>query len=185
MWDYLFDKDGNNIWVDFERCALPVFKEYEIISCEDGHIFDLGGGYEVELFWLGGHTPGSSGFLDRTNRILFPGDNLVSMRTSLGGVEVSLNDGPYGEYATVRNLKERMEILLEKYFQEFDYVFPQHLVVNVEKEVLRYELLALEEILAAPEQFDAVSVTESPQSGKMVESKLKYIRGFGPIGYRF
>ncbi len=184
MWDYLFDAQGNNKWVEFDRKDLPVFREYQMIPCEDGHIFELGEDYAVELFWLGGHTPGSSGFLDRTNRIFFPGDNLVSMRTSLGGVETSLNTGEYGEYATVRVLQERLRLLLDKYFEDFDYVFPSHLIVNVEKGVLQYELQALEEILADPDNYDAVSFTESPQTGKLVESKLKYIKGFGPIGYK-
>lgn len=184
MWDYLFDEEGNNKWVAFDRKDLPAYKEYEIVECEDGHIFELGEGYNIELFWMGAHTPGSSGFLDRQNRIFFPGDNLVSMRTSLGGVEKSLNTDPYGEFATVKVLKERLQILLDKYFDEFDYVFPQHLIVNVEKGVLQYELLALEEIVANPENYDAVSFTESPHTGELVESKLKYIQGFGPIGYR-
>ena len=78
MWDYLFDENGNNIWLEFDKNDLPKFKKYEVIGVPDGHIFNLGGGYEVELIWLGGHAPGMAGYLDKKNRIIFMGDDLCS-----------------------------------------------------------------------------------------------------------
>lgn len=41
-----------------------------------GQIFDLGGGNELEVIPLKGHTAGSIGLLDRKRRILFTGDGL-------------------------------------------------------------------------------------------------------------
>lgn len=185
MWDYLFNEEGRNIWVDFDRKDLPEFRNYEIVPCEDGQIFDLGEGYRVTLFWMGGHTPGSSGLIDPVNRIFFPGDTLVSMRTSLGGgVKTPLAEGEFAEYGTVETLCGRLRILLEEHFDEFDYVFPQHLVVNVEKGVLSCELQTLEQIVSNPDDFDGAVRVKSPQSGRENEYRLKYIRGFGPVGYR-
>ena len=53
MWDYLFDAFGNNIWLEFDRNDLPKFKKYEIAGVKDGHKFNLGGDYEVELVFHG------------------------------------------------------------------------------------------------------------------------------------
>lgn len=44
------------------------------MGVEDGHIFDLGDGYEVELVMLPGHSPGQSGYYDHHNHIIFTGD---------------------------------------------------------------------------------------------------------------
>jgi glyoxylase-like metal-dependent hydrolase (beta-lactamase superfamily II) len=77
-WDYLFDKDGNNIWLQFDRKDLPVYKNYELVAVKDGHTFNLGGDYEVELVWTAGHTPGHSMYLDKKSRYLFAGDDVCS-----------------------------------------------------------------------------------------------------------
>ena len=41
---------------------------------KDGDLIDLGGGYEVEVFDIGGHTPGSVAFLDKKRNIMLVGD---------------------------------------------------------------------------------------------------------------
>lgn len=51
----------------FDAALLPV---------KDGDIIDLGGGYEVEVFSLGGHTPGSVVYLDKKRKIALTGDAL-------------------------------------------------------------------------------------------------------------
>jgi glyoxylase-like metal-dependent hydrolase (beta-lactamase superfamily II) len=53
----------------------PLIPNYKgtIIEIKDHHQFDLGGRI-IETVNLMGHTPGSIGFLDVTNRLLFPGD---------------------------------------------------------------------------------------------------------------
>ena len=48
----------------------------ELMPIQDGDIIDLGGGYEIEVFDLGGHTPGSVVFLDRKRKIALTGDAL-------------------------------------------------------------------------------------------------------------
>jgi glyoxylase-like metal-dependent hydrolase (beta-lactamase superfamily II) len=47
MWDNLFDKDGKNIWLEFDRKDLAPFKKYEIVGVPDGYTFNLGNNYEV------------------------------------------------------------------------------------------------------------------------------------------
>lgn len=46
----------------------------KLIPVKDGDIIDLGGGYEVEVFDLGGHTPGSVVYLDKKRKIAMIGD---------------------------------------------------------------------------------------------------------------
>ena len=68
--DYLFDESGNPRWTVFDREDLIPYREFAVRTFEDGHVFDLGGGYEVEAVLLPGHTPGQCGFLDRWNMFL-------------------------------------------------------------------------------------------------------------------
>ena len=69
IWDYLFDKNGKGIWLDFDRKDIVRFKRYEVVGVPDGYIFNLGGDYEVELVWIPGHSAGHAMFLDKKNRI--------------------------------------------------------------------------------------------------------------------
>lgn len=48
----------------------------ELMPIQDGDIIDLGGGVEIEVFDLGGHTPGSVVFLDKKRKIALTGDAL-------------------------------------------------------------------------------------------------------------
>ena len=48
----------------------------ELMPIKDGDIIDLGGGVEIEVFDLGGHTPGSVVFLDKKRKIALTGDAL-------------------------------------------------------------------------------------------------------------
>lgn len=180
IWDYLFDENGNNIWLDFDRKDLPVWKEYEIIGVPDGYVFDLGDGYEVELIWLGGHAPGMSGFLDKRNRILMPGDDLCS---DVSGVASGGKPGmPNRRYANLSTFRDNLEKLVAR-LDEFDYVFPSHFMINLEKGVLVDELDACNAILANPDDFDYECTQISPNGGAAKTRRFKYIRGFSTLSY--
>jgi glyoxylase-like metal-dependent hydrolase (beta-lactamase superfamily II) len=62
-----------------------LINEYEIVGVPDGYIFDLGGGHEIELVFLPGHTCGHAGFLDKKNRIFFCGDDACFGAVGIGG----------------------------------------------------------------------------------------------------
>jgi len=47
----------------------------DVIDIHDGDVIDLGG-VQIEVLELGGHTPGSVLFVDRTHKCLFTGDAL-------------------------------------------------------------------------------------------------------------
>ena len=133
IWDYLFEEGtGLGIWAEFDRKDIVTWKPYEIIGCEDGHIFDLGGGHEVELIFMGGHTAGHAGYLDKKNRIFFAGDDIISMRVGVGGGKPGL---PYGEFASVNTLCENLERLTHR-LDEFDHVFPSHFITDLENQAV-------------------------------------------------
>lgn len=180
MFDYLFDEEGKNIWLEFDRADLPEFVSYEIKGVLDGYLFDLGGGYEVELVWLGGHAPGNAGFLDKKNRIFFPGDDLCSDVSSVGG-------GPRpgmenGQYMNIETFRDNLARVVAR-AGEFDFVFPSHFIVDLENSVLADELAACNEILENPDGYDYKAVGVSPKDGTERERMFKYIRGFSTIAY--
>lgn len=54
---------------------LP-YPRYRKIAINDGHVFDLGGGREVEVITIPAHNESSIALLDRQKRLLFTGDEL-------------------------------------------------------------------------------------------------------------
>lgn len=180
MWDYLFDAEGNNIWLDFDGQDLPEFRNYEIVGVPDGFTFDLGDGHEVELVWLGGHAPGMAGFLDKKNRVFFPGDDLCS---DVSNVASGPKPGvPNGQYINLTTFRDNLKRLVER-LDEFDYVFPSHFMNDIDSSVLADELETCEEILTDPQNYDYKAVTVSPKDGSLRERMYKYIKGFSVISY--
>jgi len=86
-----FDHTGGNGWFPcalmsrggaglaregFRTRDLPGYNDrYPVFYVEPGFEMDLGGRM-VEVLPLGNHSPGSIGFLDKTHRILFTGDDI-------------------------------------------------------------------------------------------------------------
>lgn len=183
MWDYLFDAWGENIWLEFDRKDLPVFKKYEVIGVPDGYVWDLGDGYEVELIHTGGHAAGHAAYLDKSNRILFTGDNLCVDVSSCGGIGKPRAGIPYAQFAQMSYYRDRVSYLVDR-IDEYDYIFPQHFMNNVENRVMPALLEALDTILADPENNYDYYVESW---GKARDQKRvvyhKFIKGFSTINY--
>ena len=163
--DKIIGADGRCLMVEFDVNDMIAQTPYEVVPMADGHVFDLGGGYEVEVIQLGGHTKGQAAFLDRTGRTLFPGDDIIGMRVSVGG-------GP----GTLRDFRERME-RLSKRIGEFDGIFPGHFVVDIDSSAVLDMLDTLDAILADPEDYDYVE--QRPRG----TTYCKAVKGLGCIGY--
>jgi glyoxylase-like metal-dependent hydrolase (beta-lactamase superfamily II) len=173
IWDYLFNEDGSCKWTEFERKDLIFYKPYEIVGCPNGHIFNLGKDYDVELVFLPGHQAGHAGFLDKTNRILFCGDDFISMRVGIGGPKEGM---PYGEYATVTALRNELEKLVKR-IDEFDALFPGHFIVDIGSTVVQNLLDTCNAVISNPGNYDFLFTVK----GKT--SKQKFIKGLGTLGY--
>ena len=175
MWDYLFDEsDGRGIWAEFDRGELVPFKKYEVVPCRDGHIFDLGDGYEIELVFLGGHSAGHAGYLDRRGRNFFAGDDIISMRVGVNGPKPGQ---PFGEFATVSTLRDNLEHLAGR-LNEFDHVFTGHFVTDLESSAVENMLKACSEAVKYPERCAYSAETEKGTQ------YFKYVEGLGCLAYR-
>lgn len=75
---YMSEKDYGMFGEPFMKQMLGDrdFSKSTMIPVKDGDIIDLGGGYEVEVFELNGHTPGSVVYLDKKRKIALTGDAL-------------------------------------------------------------------------------------------------------------
>lgn len=183
MWDYLFDDFGENLWLEFDREDLPKFQEFEIIGVPDGHIFNLGDNYEIELIHTGGHCAGHAAFLDKSNRILFSGDNICSDVSGCGSVNLT-KPGPYGECTALSFYRDKVEMLCER-MDEYDYIFPMHFIVNLENSLMLNVLEACDAVLADPENYDyKVEKWGKERDDKKVRY-FKHIKGFGVLGYGY
>jgi glyoxylase-like metal-dependent hydrolase (beta-lactamase superfamily II) len=174
IWDYLFDENGRGRWADFDRADIVPFKEYEIAGVPDGHIFNLGEDYDVELVFLPGHSVGHAGYLDKKNRIFFAGDDACVGAVGVGG---AASDAPYREYATVEALRNELVKIIKR-TAEFDAVFPGHGPVDAGTIVLDNVLEACEAVLKDPQCYDVK--TESVFNGvKRIQfGKLIYLSGY-------
>lgn len=175
IWDYLFEEDtGRGIWADIDRKDIIPFKEYEVIGCPDGTVFDLGGGHEIELVFLGGHSAGHAGYLDRKNRIFFAGDDIISMRVGINGPKPGT---PFGENATVSVMRNNFRKLAKR-LDEFDHVFSGHFVTDLENSTILNMLEACEAVCADP---DGACSYKKEIKGTM--KYFRYVEGLGTLCY--
>jgi len=167
IWDYLFDEHGRGIWLDFDRKDIVPFKMYEVVGVPDGHTFNLGGDYEVELVWIPGHSAGHAMYLDKKNRNLIAGDGIISMRVGMGGGS---------PYTTVTAYRREMAKLCRR-LDEFDHIFPGHFVVDLETTVIPSIIETCDAIIADPNDYDYAEEHFGRQT------LLKFVKGLGTIGY--
>ncbi len=178
--DYLFDENGNNIWLQFDRKDLPVYRDYELIGVPDGYIFNLGGDYDVEIVWTAGHAAGHAMFLDKKGRSLFAGDDVCSDVIGCGsGPRPGLVNGQYCNLTSYRDCLTKLVARLDK----FDYIFPGHFAVNLENNLLVNIFETLNAIIADPNCYDYKMESTGGNNGIKRERFHKFVKGFGTIAY--
>lgn len=139
----LLNEDGTAKSAQFDVTQLIDYGHYEIVPISDGHIFDLGDGYEIELNHLSGHTAGQSAFYDKQSKCMFIGDT-----TSAWGGDVGER---YPHLCTVNSFRDRVKKLLKKYGNDISGVYPGHGVLDLHPVILQYELDVCNQIIAHPE----------------------------------
>jgi glyoxylase-like metal-dependent hydrolase (beta-lactamase superfamily II) len=183
IWDYLFDEYGDNIWVEFDRNELPKFRKHEIVGVADGYKFDLGGGHEVELMYQGGHSAGHAAYIDTKNRIVFTGDNVICDTSGCGSVNVT-RPGPHSENTALKAYGANLKRLIDR-VDEYDYVYPSHFMVDVEKSVLPNMLATIDGILADPENCDYRTESYAKGGALVVGRCARHIPGFSVVFYGY
>jgi len=180
MFDYLFDENGNNIWLEFDKADLPEYQDYELIGVPDGYIFNLGEDYDVELVWTAGHAAGHAMYLDRKGRVLFAGDDVCSDVIGCGsGPRKGMH---YQQYTNIQSYRDRLEMLCKR-LDEFDYIFPGHFMVELENTLLLDILETLNAIVREPENCDYKLESVSGMGGERKTRYHKCVKGFGTVAY--
>ncbi len=163
----ILNDDGTCRYVDFELSDMIKPVEYEIVEIHDGFTFDLGDGYEVETIRLAGHSKGQAAFLDKQNRALFPGDDVIAMRVGIGSREPG----------TLREFRDNMERLAAR-LEEFDSIFPGHFVVDIDSTAILDMVDTLNAIIKEPDRYDYI------ENGRNGIVYCKTVKGMGCISYQ-
>ena len=171
MWDYLH-KDGKGIWYDFDIHDIIEYKEYELISVKNNHVFNLGLDHEIELIHTPGHAPGGASFLDKKNRILFTGQFHTNYVSILKG------NNPYSEeYGTVTAFRNELVKMVAR-INEYDVVVPAHEVLYLDKTFVKDMLDTCNAVIDDPDCYDFAKFNEKHN----IEIRYKAI-GTGSIRY--
>lgn len=117
---------------------------YAVETVEDGHVFDLGGGYEVEVFHLPGHAEGGIALLDRKRRALYSGDALVWTPTFCMSSDP---DAIVTPYMTVEKFRQGL-VRLMAHLDEFDVLYPGHSRLGISKQIVPDMLACCDELLS-------------------------------------
>lgn len=131
--------------------------DYEPTVIKDGDIIDLGGGHIIEAIKIGCHSPGSLAYLDRTNRLLFTGDELEAGQVLIQGIRME---------ASVERYKDNM-LRLKSHYNEFDYICPAHNGSPVYKELVIDSIENCERILSGIE--GKTDITSPTFTGRRTE----------------
>ncbi|MBR5742452.1 MAG: MBL fold metallo-hydrolase, partial [Clostridia bacterium] len=117
---------------------------YKVVEIEDGYVFDLGGGYELEVFHLPGHSAGGIGLLDRKRGFFFSGDALVWTPIL---IHFPLPPERYNEFMTVERFRDGL-LRLEAHKDEIKAVYPGHSHLGLSREIVTDMRLCCDELLA-------------------------------------
>ncbi len=134
----------------YTAADLVPAQPYEVVTVEEGHVFDLGGGYEVEVFHLPGHTPGGIGLLDRKRRLLFSGDAIVRTPTYIFG---PLPQGPHRAWCTVEAFRDKL-LVLQRRKGEIDALYPGHSDLGISPAIIDDMVSCCEDLLRDPTRYD-------------------------------
>ena len=126
----------------FANTSFPEgYFEYQPCYVKEGDTIDLGNRV-LEIFDIPSHSPGDIAILDRTERILFVGDN--------AGEHVMLMYQQKDPQPTIEQYAIHLRKLIEHY-QEYDYICSGHGADIQDKEVLKKLLSNAEHIIEGNE----------------------------------
>lgn len=149
-------------------------KEYEICPLEIGHVFDLGGGHELEVLHTPGHSPGGISLLEKKRRMLFTGDAIVYTPIFMfGQIKV---DGAQRKYVTIEGFRDAL-CQLRGRKAEFDGIFPGHHNMNLSPDYVDELLACCNDILADPNCNQEQSERTSPDGSSIAVKTRVHARG--------
>ena len=149
---------------DGEKANYPL--DYSITPVKEGDTINLGN-RELEIIEIGAHDLSSIAILDKTNRILFSGDELESGWCNVGVMENNQKGNTIeNHYKNMKKLKARWD--------EFDCICPGHHGAPLSKDLLNHVIIADKMILDGYE-----GSNENPEKnggGRMKNTDIRIVR---------
>lgn len=177
--DELCDENGDGVYVVCRRSDIIAYNEYEIVPCKDGHVFDLGDGYEIELIWTPGSSPSGASYLDKTARILYTGSFSCRTTMDIGTKPRVMTEYRCNEFATIPAFLDGMRKLQAR-MDEFDIVRNMDAPLEVPRGCIPDWVAVAKKVMEDPEAYDSAEVINSDHA-KNVHVLKRSFNGYSLI----
>lgn len=146
-----------------EEDIIPL-RSAKHIAMEDGFIFRLGEGHEVEVIHMPGHAAGGCMLLDRKYNLLFSGDAVVFTPTLIIG---RFPAPYYPEYLTVTAFRDALKKALPR-CKNVKKLYTGHSVQGISPVYLTDMMDCCEKIIAHPDQYEIYDYVSDPSQKQIM-----------------
>ena len=146
-----------------EEDIIPL-RSAKHVAMEDGFVFRLGEGHEVEVIHMPGHAAGGCMLLDRKYNLLFSGDAVVFTPTLIIG---KFPAPYYPEYLTVTAFRDALKKALLK-CQNVKKLYTGHSVQGISPVYLTDMMDCCEKIIAHPDQYETYDYVSDPSQKQIM-----------------
>ena len=146
-----------------EEDIIPL-RSAKHIAMEDGFVFRLGEGHEVEVIHMPGHAAGGCMLLDRKYNLLFSGDAVVFTPTLIIG---RFPAPYYPEYLTVTAFRDALKKALPR-CKNVKKLYTGHSVQGVSPVYLTDMINCCEKIIAHPDQYETYDYVSDPSQKQIM-----------------
>lgn len=146
-----------------EEDIIPL-RSAKHVAMEDGFVFRLGEGHEVEVIHMPGHAAGGCMLFDRKYNLLFSGDAVVFTPTLIIG---KFPAPYYPEYLTVTAFRDALKKALPK-CQNVKKLYTGHSVQGISPVYLTDMMDCCEKIIAHPDQYETYDYVSDPSQKQIM-----------------
>ena len=146
-----------------EEDIIPL-RSAKHIAMEDGFVFRLGEGHEVEVIHMPGHAAGGCMLLDRKYNLLFSGDAVVFTPTLIIG---RFPAPYYPEYLTVTAFRDALKKALPR-CKIVKKLYTGHSVQGISPVYLTDMMDCCEKIIAHPDQYETYDYVSDPSQKQIM-----------------
>lgn len=146
-----------------EEDIIPL-RSTKHIAMEDGFVFRLGEGHEVEVIHMPGHAAGGCMLLDRKYNLLFSGDAVVFTPTLIIG---RFPAPYYPEYLTVTAFRDALKKALPR-CKNVKKLYTGHSVQGISPVYLTDMMDCCEKIIAHPDQYETYDYVSDPSQKQIM-----------------
>lgn len=146
-----------------EEDIIPL-RSAKHIAMEDGFVFRLGEGHEVEVIHMPGHAAGGCMLLDRKYNLLFSGDAVVFTPTLIIG---RFPAPYYPEYLTVTAFRDALKKALPR-CKNVKKLYTGHSVQGISPVYLTDMINCCEKIIAHPDQYETYDYVSDPSQKQIM-----------------